>query len=77
MATATLEVWIVVDDAGDYATGTSADEATENYEANVQEVTNAMGIRTVCLNLTVPLPKTIELTADVPDTEGEPTLAVA
>lgn len=75
--TVQVEVWVVIDENGDYDIGPDAETATENYGNNVGDLTSVNGFRTVKVTLTVPLPVVTELTGTVPDfgTPGE--LAVA
>ena len=44
-----VEVWLLVDSCGDYAVGTSREDAAENYEEDVQSLSAAEGIRYVRL----------------------------
>lgn len=67
------EVWVLVDSCGDTAVGSTADEAKEHYEENVQAVGDCEGFRLVKVLVTVPLPEvsTVELTAGAASL-GEP-----
>ena len=64
-----LEVFVVVDANGDYATGTTADAAKEAYENDIGPLADADGFRVVRVNLSVPLPVVIEAAAEVEDDE--------
>lgn len=74
--TATVEVWVLVDAAGEVVAGTSEEQAAERYGEEVGELAAAAGFRMVKLTLTVPLPKPIEITATVADAEEVATVAV-
>jgi hypothetical protein len=74
--TTTVEVWVLVDDCGDYVVATDPDRLGEEYEADVQDLANAGGLRRVKVTLTVPLPEPVELTGVVAD-DGPATLTAA
>lgn len=63
---AEIEVWIVVDENGDYTVGADLDSAAERYGEDVGGDNGSLGIRHVKVTLKVPLPKPIELTGEVP-----------
>jgi hypothetical protein len=69
-------VWAVVDDNGFYAVGTSKEGVVLEYEAKVQPLADAAGLRYVRLGLTVPLPVAATVTLTVPDVPGAPAVAV-
>jgi hypothetical protein len=71
------EVWVVVDDCGDYAVGKSQEDAAEKYEETIQQLSSASGIRYVQLTVAVPLPVPVVVEVDVPETEDEPVVSVA
>lgn len=75
-ATTTVEVWIALDSAGDYAVGSDRAAAAEAYEANVQALTDAEGLRYVKATLELPLPEVIELEASLDSTEEKGDLVV-
>lgn len=58
-----LEVWIVVDEGGDYALGKDQEGACQAFE---DEIGGDQPRRQVCVKLKVPAPKVIELTGEVP-----------
>lgn len=60
-----IEICVVVDDDGGYECGVEAGDATDRYEENVQETINALGIRTIRVKLTVPLPELIVLRGEI------------
>lgn len=62
-----LEIWIVVDEGGDYAVGKDQDAACEAFD---QEIGGTTPRRQVKVTLKVPAPVAIELTGEVP---AEPT----
>ncbi len=73
---ADLELFVVVDQTGDFAVGQTAEEARNKYEEDVGALADAEGFRTIKINLTVPLPEIIEAEATV--AEDKPAkLAVA
>jgi hypothetical protein len=59
--TATCDVFVVIDQAGDYAVGNTADGARCRYEFEVGSLGNADGFRVVKLAVRVALPEMIEL----------------
>ncbi len=79
MATAmkAVEVWVLIDDDGNYVASDDADLLNERYEETVQEVNVAAGTRRVKITLKVPLPTQIEVTGEVAVTEEVGELAVA
>jgi hypothetical protein len=64
--TATCNVFIVIDAAGDYAVGKDADAAREAYENDVGSLCDADGFRVVKLVVRVPLPEVVELAGEAP-----------
>jgi hypothetical protein len=71
--TAAVEVWVIVDENGDYAVGGNEDQCNESYDNDV----NASGARRmVKVTLVVPLPIAMEVKGEVPAEGGEVTLAV-
>ncbi len=73
MATATIEVWTVVDESGNYACGSSKADAEERY---ADEVSPNELARAICCTLEVELPCPVILTASVPLTGQGARLAV-
>jgi hypothetical protein len=64
MATTTqVEVWVMVDQDGDYDVGTSEELARENYDGNIG---GDAARRLVKLLLTVPLPEPLVVTGVIP-----------
>ena len=75
-----VTVWVLVDDAGDYAVGAGEDgpgEARQQYEENVQPLAEAGGFRMVQVKLAIPAPElsVIELTATAPELAAASALA--
>lgn len=70
-----IEVWILIDENGDYATGVDAEEAACEYESDIG-CGDDTAKRLIKVTLNVPLPVVVELTGDVPS-EGEAELVVA
>lgn len=67
--TCEVEVYVVVDSAGDYGVGRDEDEACEDYDSDIGGTSCR---RIVKVKLTVPLPEAIVMTGVVPAeaTEG-------
>lgn len=59
-----IEVWVKIDEDGEYDVGRDRDEAQERYGENISE-DFAGGVRLVKITLRVPLPKPTELTGEV------------
>ncbi len=70
----TLEMWMLVDAAGDYAVGKDEDEAKERYVETIQPVEDSGGFRMVKVFVRVTLPAVIELEAEA-EPEEEPAAA--
>lgn len=79
MATAytTVEIWVTVDQDGDYECGSDQGVADERFEENIGELAAAAGLRRVKLSVTVPLPRVIEIAAVVECDEADPTVTVS
>jgi hypothetical protein len=60
--TTQIQVWVLVDGAGDYAVGVDRDTTEERFG----EVGSGGPRRPVCVKLTIPLPEPVVLTATVP-----------
>lgn len=71
----TVEVWVKVDEDGDYDVGCDSSGAAERFTENVGDDAEK-GTRLVKLMITLPLPVPFVATVDVPDTEGEPVVSV-
>lgn len=76
MATAKVEIWIVVDATGDYGVGRDQADAVEDFENDIQAISDGDGHRIVKVEIEVPLPEIIELTGAVGDDEAPATLTV-
>jgi hypothetical protein len=75
--TTTIEVWVVIDEDGDYAAGTTDEDAATKYRDEIGEPDlGTKGMRRVKVTLTIPLPEPIELAATVA-AEKTATVAVA
>jgi hypothetical protein len=66
---AEVEVWVMVNESGEYEVGVCDTSCKENFEANCS--TGEMN-KMFKLTLKVPLPKPQELTAEIPEEEDEP-----
>lgn len=65
MATTEVEVWILVDESGDYVVRKDGEELDEAYAEDIG-CTN-IALRRVCVKLTVPLPTPVVVTVTIPD----------
>lgn len=70
MATKRIEVWVCVDEGGDYACGNDRDGALDDY---VDAIDGTGPTRLIRVLLDVPLPTPVTLTGAVP-AEGAATL---
>ncbi|VTT99059.1 unnamed protein product [Gemmataceae bacterium] len=59
-----VEVWVMLNDQGEYVAHEDADELAAEYAERVGEASEAGGIRRVRLTVKVPLPEPIELTGE-------------
>jgi len=73
---ATVEVVVIVDSNGDIGVGRDEADAVEDYEADIQAVSDAGGTRRVVIRVKVPLPTPIELTGEVVADESGTALTV-
>lgn len=70
-----IDVWVAIDEQGDYGVGKDAEEALTNYRETIQDATVAL--RVVNLELKAAGPKTTVVRGTVPDeVEGEIALTV-
>jgi len=67
-----VEVWVMVDAAGDYAASDDPDLLNERYEEKVQEMSEAEGFRRVKITVKVPLPQPLAVSVDVVEEPAEP-----
>ena len=74
---ALCEVFLVIDQAGDYAVGNSPEAAREKYAEDIGELSEAEGFRMVKLAVRVPLPELVELAVEVPAVGNAALLAIA
>ncbi len=65
MGTTTVEVWVLVDAAGDSAVGASPEDCRASYEENIQALNDAEAFRMVKVSLVVPPPAVAELSGTV------------
>lgn len=61
-----IEVWVVVDESGDYRAGEDASTAAERFNDDIGN-DGTTPTRLVCVKLKVPAPKPIELSGVVPE----------
>ncbi len=71
-----IEVWVKVNENGEYEVGTSGDEAKDRFEENIGD-DGTQGMRFVKLTVKVPLPVTIEISGEVETAEEPGELKVA
>lgn len=69
-----VEVWVVVDENGDYVVDTASDSAEEKYGDDIGRT--GIATRMVKVTLKVPYPKPIEVTAELPEESSEVAVAV-
>lgn len=67
MKTAKCELYVLVDEAGDYVASHDQEQLKELYEASIQDIDGTFGIRVVKVELTVPLPTTTTVKATLPE----------
>lgn len=72
----TIEIIVIVDEAGDFGVGRDSDEARTSYTEAVGDIAEAEGMRTFILNLTVPVPEVVLATGSIPDDGGVVSLTV-
>lgn len=72
-----VEVFVLVDEQGDYIASHDSAQLKEVYEQQVRELDGTMGTRIVRLVLTVPIPTEIVIKATVPCTEQPATVSVS
>jgi hypothetical protein len=64
--TATCEVFLVIDQNGDYAVGNTPETAREKFEEDIGPLADCESFRCVKLIVAVPLPEMPVLTGSVP-----------
>lgn len=69
----TFEVFLLIDEDGDYATGHDRDSAVEAYENNIGSLDGSLTHRIVQINVTASLPVPAVVAITVPD-EALPTV---
>jgi hypothetical protein len=74
---ATCEVYVVIDQSGDYATGKTPEAAREQFEEDIGPLSDCESFRCVKVLLRVPLPEMPVLTGDVPADASAAMLSVA
>lgn len=75
MEPAQLEVWVLVDENGDYVASSSEISLAEIYDDQIGGG-NDLGRRLIKIKLTVPLPSPITLTGVVPAESTKATMQV-
>lgn len=72
-----IEVWVMVNDQGEYVAHESESDLPGEYEERVGELADAAGLRSIKIKVKVPLPAVIELEGEVPADEEPSSLKVA
>jgi hypothetical protein len=76
MNTATVEVWVVVDENGDSAIGADQTAALAAYDENIgRDDDTPVGLRFAKVTVAVPLPTTFELEVKAAEDEPQATAA--
>ena len=70
-----IEVWVKVDEQGSWEVGTDADNCAERFTENVGDEAS-YATRLVLVKLRIPLPKVIEVSAEIPDEPSEVEISV-
>ncbi len=65
--TETIDSFMVVDSVGDFGVGRTLEAAKEDYENNIQPMSDCEGFRVITLTVNVALPEAVELTGTAPD----------
>jgi hypothetical protein len=71
-----VEVWVMVDEGGDYAVGVDETTACDSYDQDIGGGTD-VAKRMVKVVLSIPKPATITLTGTVPAQPSNGTLSVS
>jgi hypothetical protein len=74
--TATVEVWVLVDEDGDYDCAPDEGTAADRYADSIAAIDGTRGLRRIKVTLIVPRPAPIEVSAEVPAEEGGPVVKV-
>lgn len=77
MQTAKVEVFVLVDEAGDHVASHDQTQLRELYEDRVQAMDGSFGVRVIKIELTVPLPVTSVVQAVIPADDTTPTVTVS
>jgi hypothetical protein len=71
----TIEVWVVVDQNGDFDCGADADNASERYGDSIGG--DLAGSRVVKMTLQIEMPEPLTISATLPAREGKVSMTVA
>lgn len=66
METVQVELWVLIDEAGEYVACEDVDVLHERYDDVIGGDRDTLSMRRVKVTLTVPLPKPVELVGMVP-----------
>lgn len=69
-----IEVWVVIDEDGDYAAGTGREDAETAFEDSIG-FSNEKATRRVRVTVKVPLPKPLEVVGTVVEDDEQPAAA--
>jgi hypothetical protein len=75
-ATTEIEIFVMIDQDGDYVIAKDADDLGSRYEEEIHS-SPPNATRVFALKLTVPMPKATVVTATLPDTDGPVTVTVS
>lgn len=70
------EVWVMVDESGDYVIAKSREELKEKWEEEMGDFDGTVATRQIRAVIKVPLPQVIELEAEVAEEPTEAELKV-
>lgn len=70
-----LEVWIKVDESGDYSVGTDAESCVEKYGEEYDD--NTQPSRLIKVVIKVPAPQVVDVAVNVPDQPNTATATVS
>lgn len=77
MDTVDIEVWVMVDEDGDYVVEVDSSQLKDRYEQDIGELNGEKATRLVKLTVKMPKPKAVELTAEIGDETPAVTVKVA
>lgn len=60
-----IEIWVLVNEVGDYVASDDADLLNERFEECIGDVSDQQGLRRVKVTLKVPVPTVLEVSGEV------------